>query len=101
MKEKKQNIFERIKNWWKDLAPEDRAFIKGSLIGGASAATGAVITSNYVQKKQDDIRDRVTEDLCDEAYHRGLKDGEMNGYYNLLVNTDHAFKKMGMEPKHF
>lgn len=104
MKEKK-NIFQRIKNWWDSLAPEDKGLIKGMVIGGISATTGAMLSTAHQMKKQIAIDSQITEDMCSDAYWQGLKDGEIKGYYNLLVNTDeHAFKKMGMtdvKVKHF
>ena len=94
MKEKRKNIFSRIKDWWNELSQVDQAYLKGSLIGGISAAVGAAVTSNYLYSKKEAANAVLTDELCVEAYNRGLKDGEMKGYYNLLVRPEHAFKKM-------
>lgn len=101
MKEKK-NIFKRVKDWWDNLAPEDRACAVGSVIGGFLSAVGACAIEQHIHRRDDEINAQIAEQASIEAYRRGLKDGEMRGYYNLLVNTDHAFKKMGIEDvKHF
>lgn len=100
MKEKK-TLKQRITEWWDWLGDSGQGAFIGSAV--ATAITGGIAIA--VGKRKENAWIQASNDICDEesklAYQRGLKDGQVKAYYNLLTDPANTFKKMGMDVKTF
>ena len=97
----KETFWIKMKRKWNELEEGERGMAIGGVIG---AITTSIISAFVMRKREDHILDNsaaVSYDMCKKEYMRGLTDGEIKAYQTLILNPDKAFKKMGMEVKHF
>ena len=100
MKEKK-TLVTRIKDFWNGLTPKDKGCIIGTIIGAAAATTGCVAGMRSGIKQRDEAWNQICDEESKAAYSRGIQDGRVKAYYDLLTTPDKAFKNMGMDVKKF
>ena len=104
MAENKKNIFTKVKNWWNNLSKEDRGWLIGSLVGGFAGGLGAAVFYGRKEQNLADNYEQICKDMSQRAYSKGLHDGEINAYINLINKPDVALRRMGFnenEIKHF
>lgn len=98
---KKPKFISWLQEKWENCSDSTKGLITGAIAGAVGATTGCILAGRH----KEEAWIQASNDICDEeskaAYQRGLRDGEMHGYYKLLTDPDSAFRKMGMEPKHF
>lgn len=101
MKEKGKNIFTRIRDWWKDLDPVDKSKVSGIILGSVSTFAGCALGARRWQNKYIDSTERDFDASNKLSYLRGVQDGQVKAYRDLLVNPQVGFNKIGLETKKF
>lgn len=97
----KEKFWSKVKRKWNELGEHEQGMAVGGAIGVIATS---IISAIVMNKKTDHIMDnsaQMSYDLCKKEYYRGVTDGEIKAYQTLILNPDKAFKKMGMEVKHF
>lgn len=99
MKEKKENIFKKLKQKWDELDRQSKGVFIGSFLGSFVTAFGGSMIYNHREKVMADAAADMCKQKSYESYSKGLKDGQIQAYYELLTKPETAFKKMGFKDK--
>lgn len=97
----KENIFKKIKRKWDELPVEDKKFCIGCGIGGLVTSVISGVVSAKRDKMWVDAGVNVADQESRKAYYKGMQDGQIKAYQDLLMRPDMPFKKMGMDVKKF
>lgn len=101
MKEKGKNIFTRIRDWWKNLDPVDKSKVGGIILGSVSTFAGCALGVRHWQNRYIDSAERDFDASNKLSYLRGVQDGQVKAYRDLLINPQTGFNKIGLETKKF
>ena len=98
---KKPNIFTRIRNWWKGLEPAKKNYYVGMIAGGICGIAGSSIGVRHWQNKFIDQTERDFDASNKYFYMKGVKDGQIKAYHDLLIKPEIGMQKLGMDVKKF
>lgn len=99
---KKETLGEKLERKWNGLSETGKGVVFGILAGifGASVVAGAA--TSYRDKKWINAANNVCDQESQKAYLKGVTDGQIKAYRDLLIKSDApGFKKLGMEVKKF
>ena len=100
MNQKKFNLKEWIKEKWNGMTEREKGVLIGSFFGSFIATVVGGTVANRKEKAMLEAATAVCNERSKAAYQKGLKDGELGGYYKLLTDPESAFKKMGCTDIH-
>lgn len=101
MNKKKESIFVRIKNYWDGMKPEEKSGILGMLVGGICGISGSMLGVHMWQKKYIANVDKEIDVTGKYCYMKGVSDGQIKAYHDLLIDPKTGFNKLGMEVNKF
>ena len=99
--EKKPNIFTQIGNWWKSLNQAEKNGLIGIVVGGACGFAGSMMGVRHWQNKFIEQTEREFDAGNKLVYLRGVKDGQIKAYHDLLIKPEIGMHKLGMDVKKF
>lgn len=97
----KENFFQRLRRRWNETPAEDKKLFIGSALGsfGTALISGLVIARR--DQKWIDAGCNIADQESKKAYYKGLQDGQIKAYQDMLMRPEGTFNKMGMEVKKF
>lgn len=93
----KEKWYQKLKRKWDELPDDSKKVFFGGLIGGFCTSLVSGLVISHRDQKWIDAGCNYAEEESKKAYLRGIQDGQVKAYKDLILNPETAFKKMGME----